>query len=114
MTREEAIFILKRDNPNNIAVRLGFESLYDQREEAFLMAIKALEQTKWIPVGEKMPPIAQRVLVSATNGEVFIARYYSFDKWTFEPTGISYAYKKDSIVAWMSLPEGYTESEDKE
>jgi hypothetical protein len=64
-------------------------------------------KTEWIPVSEKMPPIAQRVLVSATNGEVFIARYHSFDKWTFEPTGISYAYNKDSIVAWMPLPESY-------
>ena len=44
MTREEAIFILKRDNPNNIAIRSGFESLYDKRKEAFSMAIKALEQ----------------------------------------------------------------------
>lgn len=44
MTREEAIFILERDNPNNIAIRTGFESLYDQRKEAFSMAIKALEQ----------------------------------------------------------------------
>ena len=44
MTREEAIFILKRDNPNNIAIRSGFESLYNQRKEAFAMAIKALEQ----------------------------------------------------------------------
>lgn len=44
MTREEAIFILKRDNPNNIAIRTGFENLYDQRKEAFSMAIKALEE----------------------------------------------------------------------
>lgn len=44
MTREEAIFILKRDNPNNIAIRTGFESLYDQRKEGFSMAIKALEE----------------------------------------------------------------------
>ena len=44
MTPEEAILILKRDNPNNIAIRLGFEDLYDKRNEAFSMAIKSLEQ----------------------------------------------------------------------
>lgn len=44
MTPDEAILILKRDNPNNIAVRTGHEDLFDQRNEAFSMAIKALEQ----------------------------------------------------------------------
>ena len=109
MTAKEAQIVI-----GNIPIKPEvLDDCYDitEYQEAKTMAIKALEQTKWIPVGEKMPPIAQRVLVSATNGEVFIARYYSFDKWTFEPTGISYVYKKDSIVAWMSLPEGYTESE---
>lgn len=78
------------------------------------MAEITSEQPGWIPVSKELPPIAQRVWVSATNGEVFIARYHSFDKWTFEPTGISYAYNKDSIVAWMPLPQPYAESEDKE
>ena len=68
------------------------------------IAIKAIEQTTWIPVSEKMPPIAQRVLVSANNGEVFIARFHSINKWTFEPTGIGYAYDKDNVIAWMPLP----------
>ena len=75
--------------------------------EALETAIKVLEQTRWIPVSEKLPPIAQRVLVSATNGEVFIARYHSFGKWTFEPTGFSYAYNKGSIIKWMPLPQPY-------
>ena len=44
MTREEAIKILKRDNPNNITIRDGYEKLFDDRKEAFGMAIKALEQ----------------------------------------------------------------------
>lgn len=104
MTVEQAISIMTIQRP--------FKGT-KEKLEAWDMAIKALEQTRWIPVSEKMPPIAQRVLVSATNGEVFIARYHSFDKWTFEPTGISYAYKKDSIVAWMPLPQPYkAESEE--
>lgn len=44
MSPDEAILILKRDNPNNIAIRSGFEDLYDERNEAFSMAIKSLEQ----------------------------------------------------------------------
>lgn len=44
MTPDEAILILKRDNPNNITVRTGHEDLFDRRNEAFSMAIKALEQ----------------------------------------------------------------------
>ena len=43
MTSDKAILILKRDNPNNIAIRSGFEDLYDKRNEAFSMAIKSLE-----------------------------------------------------------------------
>lgn len=105
MTEERAIKVLQEQID-----RYGQE--YDEKGiEALKMAIKALEQTRWIPVSEELPPIAHRVLVSATNGEVFIARYHSFDKWTFEPTRISYAYNKDSIVAWMPLPEPYRESE---
>ena len=69
----------------------------------------------WIPVSEKMPPIAQRVLISTANSKVCIARYHSFDKWTFESTGIGYAYNKDSVIAWIPLPQPYkVESEDKE
>lgn len=103
MTREEAIarikdhkIIHKMNEPRAIYI-----------SEALDMGIKALEQTTWIPVSEKTPPIAQRVLVSANNGEVFIARLHSFDKWTFEPTGIGYVYDKENIIAWMPLPQSY-------
>jgi hypothetical protein len=103
MTVDEAIELLK-DKRFEINCKVNGTT---QFSKALEMAIEALEQTEWIPVSEKMPPIAQRVLVSATNGEVLIARYHSFDKWTFEPTGISYAYNKDSVVAWMPLPQPY-------
>ncbi len=79
----------------------------DEEYEAYQRAIDAVEQTTWIPVSKKMPPIAQRVLVSSNTGEVFIARFHSFGKWTFEPTGIGYVYDKENIIAWMPVPEPY-------
>ena len=107
MTKDEAIAVLlsqkKYYNDKNEDSYVGFD---DDDNEALDMAIEALEQ-EWIPVSKKTPPIAQRVYVSTTNGEVFIARYHSFDKWTFEPTGISYVYNKNSVVAWKPLPEPY-------
>ena len=108
MTREEAIealremreMMLKSENWENLkrlikAVTMG----------AF--AIKALEQTRWIPVSERLPEKDGVYLVTTTgtNNDIIDIAYYTDDIWN----------KASRIKAWMPLPEPYkVESEDKE
>lgn len=61
---------------------------------------------RWIPCSERMPDVAQRVLLSA-RGMVMVGMLHSFGKYRLEPTGFSYVYPKDKIDAWMPLPEPY-------
>ena len=65
-------------------------------------------QSGWIPVSERLPDVAQRVLLSG-HGTVMVGMLHSFGKYSLEPTGISHVYPKDDIVAWMPLPEPYRE-----
>ena len=66
---------------------------------------------QWIPCSERLPDVAQRVLLSG-HGEVMVGRLHSFGKYSLEPTGISYIYPKDAIEAWMPLPNPYKEEEE--
>lgn len=101
MTREEALNIL-----HNSSV---YHPMY---LDALNMAIKALEQTRWIPVSERLPEsLMVKTLVSCedANGlpiNTMVAIYDAFSKtWDCE-------YK---VIAWMPLPEPCkAESEDKE
>ena len=71
------------------------------------IAIQALEQTRWIPVSERLPEgLMVKTLVSCEddNGlpiSTMVALYDAFSKtWDCE-------YK---VIAWMPLPESYKES----
>lgn len=67
---------------------------------------KEKPEQRWIPMTERLPDVAQRVLLSG-HGQVMIGMLHSFGKYSLEPTGISYVYPKDDIEAWMPLPEPY-------
>ena len=90
----------------------AIDALYsvDEYNPRSIKAIKDLPSAQpkpqWIPCSERLPDVAQRVLLSG-HGMVMIGMLHSFGKYSLEPTGISYAYSKDDIEAWMPLPEPY-------
>ena len=80
--------------------------------EALLLAIDALaNQPQWIPVTERLPNIATKCIVQLSNGYITIGKYFSIEKWTFIETGIAFAYPKETVLAWMPMPEPYTKEE---
>lgn len=69
-------------------------------KEAFDMSIKALEQTRWISVNERLPEEGLAVLTYRENGD-YEVNWLDFDgKWFWE-----------DVVAWMLLPYKPQESE---
>ena len=91
-------------------------SIADSRKEELIRQVMADIVTpivvsqptanQWIPCSERLPDVAQRVLLSG-HGKVMVGRLHSFGKYSLEPTGISYIYPMDAIDAWMPLPEPY-------
>lgn len=73
-------------------------------------AIKALEQTRWIPVSERLPNESADVLCNTDSKEIFISTYYGKMN-----SGIAYFVDnngrmwEDDVIAWMPLPKPYTE-----
>ena len=75
--------------------------------QALNLAIKALEESEWIPVTEALPDIALHVLVQLTNGWITIGHYHSTDKWVFIDGTMTIAFPRDTVVAWRYLPKKY-------
>jgi hypothetical protein len=81
--------------------------------EALDMAIKSLEQTKWIPVNEKLPEDYDLILFS-TKTEVFEGRYFddNTDRQWYSFRDDTFAWN-NVVTAWMPLPQPYkAESEE--
>lgn len=82
----------------------------------WLTELKQLrEQTRWIPVSERLPEDEQEILFSTKTGRVQIGKYHDDDsanQW--------YSYRdkcrawNNVVTAWMPLPEPYAESEEEE
>ena len=93
MTNEEAIKAIKANYPSG-----GYEDL----RKALDMAIKALEDSRWIPVTERLPEEIGDYIVTKIDDEnekVIGLCYFSFCGWTTH---------KD-VTAWMPLPKPYEE-----
>ena len=109
MTREEAIKTIEN------AKHFAYDGIY---EEAFDMAIKALEQEpRWIPVGERLPEpnandglIARYYLIQNKYEDMLVARY---DGIGWEQM-YQHEYLEDDVIAWMPLPDPYEPQESEE
>ena len=130
MARRKAIEILKqRECCRECVVDNGN---CNECEKAFEMAIKALEQTRWVPVSERLPE-------NAKHKGAFCPKYYvmtefgqtegwynpdvgcwyvllwfmdaRFEKWniSIERGDVPKLVKNVPVVAWMPLPEPYEE-----
>lgn len=114
MTNKEAIEILKKWYLNATdgmtKERLGYiEGWFTEKDKkAFELAIKALEESEWIPVSERLPERYKEVIVtdietSGTYQSRYIGNgYWDCDNGTF----------KNRIIAWMPLPEAYKDADD--
>lgn len=94
--------------------------------EALRMAIKALEQSEWIPATERLPEETGEYLVSTDNDEIFVIPYdeherdfgYWYEEFSEETGGkIGEEWRSADdncmkVVAWRPLPEPYREEEE--
>lgn len=85
---------------------------FDEISKAYDQAIDILEKSRWIPVTERLPNIATKCLVTLSNGYITIGEYFSIEKWTIIETSYGIVYPKESVIAWMPLPEPYTKEDD--
>jgi len=79
----------------------------DEVAEALEMAIKALEQTTWIPVSKRLPEDKQGCIVTVQGDSktfIDIVTYYA------EEHSFLY-YEECNVLAWMPLPQPYREGD---
>lgn len=106
MTNKEAkeILIEERDSLKANPMLIVEDCLYD----AFDVAIKTLEQTRWIPCTERLPGTDEDVLVTNGRGVYVGWRYIGIDStdrgWRVDSES---EYFMDDIIAWMPLPKPY-------
>lgn len=104
ISRQAAIDLA--DKVEDMWLKGEIDSIYAPIVKGLNALPSAQPEQRWIPCSERMPDVAQRVLLSG-HGMVMVGMLHGFSKYSLEPTGMSYIYPKDSIEAWTPLPEPY-------
>lgn len=98
MTREEAVARIK----DHIEIHRYHERNAVKIFEALDMAIQALEQTRWIPVSERLPEKPNMYTVTDSKGDVV--------RFVFTGSESSREYWLRCAKAWLPLPKPYKEN----
>ena len=98
MTKEEALETLKDTRARLYCAADGNPTIY---ADALEMAIKALKQTRWISVSERLPENEGDYLVTFKLSFMNFIEVCTFNKAGWDKVGY------DEVVAWMPLPEPY-------
>lgn len=74
--------------------------------------VSEAERKDWIPCSERLPEEEQTVLVTCSDGQVYIydrlkASDYEYDDMRFWEDNIGCYQPREDVVAWMPLPESY-------
>lgn len=105
MTREEAIKWLGYSKQGEVGKAV----------EALDMAIKALEQTTWIPVSERLPEEYKKVIVSDAYNGIYIGEFIdAAENWGGKHFINEHGMHSKSVTAWMPLPKPYKEESEEE
>lgn len=123
LMRNEKACALKADICNRDCSKCELVRKTEDLLSAYDMAIKALEQTRWIPVSKKLPEICEEncdgnitlskfVLTCQIYGNGFI--WIGTDKCTTDGGWLSEVPFDNpdeccKVIAWMPLPEPYNE-----
>ena len=98
MTIDEALETLKDTRAGLYCAVDGNPTVY---ADALEMAIKALEQTRWIPCSERLPEDEGDYLVTFKLSFMNFIEVCTFNKAGWNKGGY------DEVIAWMPLPEPY-------
>ena len=75
-------------------------------------AIELLEQTRWVPVSERLPKKNGNYIVSLEDAVDTYARFFN-GKWFMPLFGsIAREYGEYEVIAWMPLPKPYKGGEE--
>lgn len=119
ITEKEAIDILTSPDEiyQDVDGLVGYTYNPKKRNyEAFQLAIKGLErlkeQTRWIPVNERLPKDFQRVLVTIVNYDgykiVRVAEYHQWrDVFKIRENSEEWKVGEKGLLAWQPLPDPY-------
>lgn len=110
MTKEEAIKELEE---------IAEMTIWNYRRLAVNMAIEALQQTTWIPVGDEPPKQKKTYWICTDGGYQCECRWTNANPfWTDLTTDWHWSVgdvpQHSKVVAWKPLPEPYKGGEDNE
>ena len=101
MTIDEALETLKDTRAGLYCATDGNPTIY---AEALEMAIKALEQTRWIPCSERLPEDSTEVFVYLFDRPSPYIAWVKDTHWYTEDFEIE---RENEPVAWLPLPKPY-------